>query len=94
MAAKPKSRKPQTPAKSIDEYVKSAQGDGLIEIEIPLDLLSKIARACANHDVGAGIAFTTAASSRIDDRRKEKPVPADVMEEAVANAQEELKGME
>ena len=91
MAAKPKPRKPATPAtptvrfafkpktwlavkwachnddlflvaKSITEYVKSAQGDGLIEIDIPLDLQPKIARACANHDVSVGIAFTVAAA--------------------------------
>ena len=65
-----------------------------VEIDVPLDCVRLLASACANHNVSAGIAFKTAASSYQVAAVKKKPVDTDAMAEAVANVKEELEGME
>jgi len=50
-------------AKSIQKYVGGALETDCVEIDVPVDLLSKLARACANYGIGAGHGFAVAASS-------------------------------
>lgn len=81
-------------AESIQKRIDGVRHTDFVEIDIPLDVCGLIALACANHNVSKGIAFAMAASSCRAKSEKKKPVDAGVMSEAVANAREELEGME
>ena len=128
MAAKPKSRKPQTPAtptvnlnllgqewrsvawavkrdghalcaESISEYIEGVKAAEFFEIEIPEGLISKLCNACLNHGVDVGAKIAQEADRHwqeqgLKSEKPSKPVPAEVMREAMSNAREELEGME
>lgn len=75
---------------SIQKYIEGYRPTDFVEISVPVDCCLNIARACANHGVGKGIAFATAASGHYVEKREEKPVDA----ETVERVREELEGME
>ncbi len=77
-------------AESIQNHVEGHSAENKVEIAVPVDCCVGISRACANHNIGAGIAFTTAASSHLVEKVKCKPVTS----EALAAAKEELEEME
>ena len=81
-------------AESIQRRINNVPADDYVEIDVPLDCVRLLAAACANHNVSAGIAFTTAASSYQVAGERRKPVDTEAMAEAVGNAKKELEGME
>jgi len=75
-------------AKSIQKYVSGSLPTDKVE-DVPVDLLSKLARACANYGIGVGHGFAVAASSHAKESKPSKPVDIGVMKEAVENAETE-----
>lgn len=82
-------------AKSIERYTKGFEPTDTVEIAVPIDMLDKLARACANYgQLGVGRGFAVAASSHAVESKPPKTVDAGVMKEAVQNAADELSEME
>ena len=76
-------------ADSIVRHIAGHRHTEHVEIAVPVDSCRMIASACANHDVGQGRGFSTAASSHYHEKRGDKPVD----QATVAAVREEFEGM-
>jgi hypothetical protein len=66
-------------ADSITRHIAGRRPTDLFEISVPLTACIAISQACANHSLGVGISFATAASSLAHEKQKEEPVDPETL---------------
>ena len=76
---------------AITAYIADYRSTDNVEIDMTIDCCRLIARACANHGIGAGRAFATVASSYDVESNRKPPADAKELAEAVARVKDDMQ---